>query len=274
MSDVRLLKLGGSLLTDKGAVERPREETIRRLAEELAVECRREPGSLIVGHGSGSFGHAEAKRRGLEGGRSTAVPPAAVAAVQAAARRLHLLVMDGLLAAGAPALSFPPSACLLAGDASVGSWDPGPLRAALKLGALPVVYGDVVLDSSGMARICSTEEALGALARSLRADGCRIVSAFWLGETDGVLDARGLRIPEIAADGGEVPESVGGARGTDVTGGMAHRVSSALAMAAEGTPSWIGDGRAPGVVADALRGAPPGGTWIRTIPGSRPAPEA
>jgi len=258
-----LVKLGGSLLTDKRSVERPRGETIRRLAEELARASLEAPGTLILGHGSGSYGHAEALRWGLSGHVTSEAGPAAVSAVQAAAARLHCVVMRELRDAGAHPLSFAPSACLVAEAGALGRWDPRPVLAALRVGALPVVYGDVVLDGAGGARICSTEDALGALARSLQDSGRRILRAIWLGDTDGVLDEHQERIPEIGAGTGVSPRSAGAAAGTDVTGGMAHRVARALEFAAEGVPSWIGDGREPGVLRAVLAGEDRGGTWVR-----------
>jgi isopentenyl phosphate kinase len=256
------VKLGGSLITDKRAVEVARPDVIASLATQLADAARAAPGTLIVGHGSGSFGHAEAHARGLSAEPAPA-DPEAVTAVRGAAARLHALVLGALREAGARPVSFPPSTTLVHSDEGGSLWPARELLAALRDRALPVVYGDVVLDAAGRARILSTEEALGAVAASLRTAGQRILRAFWLGETDGVLDAGGAPIPELVAGRDAVPASAGGAAGTDVTGGMAHRVGAAFALAREGVPSWIGDGRRPDALRRALAGQEMGGTWIR-----------
>lgn len=265
-----LIKLGGSLLTDKSAVESLRAEVLERIAREVAAASLGAPGRLILGHGSGSFGHAEALRRGLSGGAVVAAAPGAVAAVHAAAARLHRMVLKALRDAGAHPLSFPPSCCLVAEGGGSGSWDPGPLLAALAARTLPVVYGDIVLDPAGGARICSTEDALVAVARSLRASGRRILRAVWLGVTDGVLDARGVRIAHIAHGADRPARTAGAAVGADVTGGMAHRVARALDLAATGVPSWIGDGRKPGVLRAVLAGEESGGTWVLPAQSTQP----
>lgn len=259
---ITLVKLGGSLLTEKRARRVARTAVIRDLARQVGAAARRAPGTLVVGHGSGSFGHAEARARGLSAAPAR-VPPAAVEAVRAAAARLHRVVLAALREAEARPASFPPSATLVATRWDCGEWPAGEIGEALRRGELPVVYGDVVLDAEGAARICSTEDVLLAVAASLRAAGRRILRAVWLGETDGVLDATGARLPELVAGRDGVPESAGPAEGADVTGGMAHRVARALRLAEQGVPSWIGDGRAPDALERALAGREEGGTWVR-----------
>ena len=58
-----ILKLGGSVITDKGADEGVvREADLLRIAKEVS-EFR---GKMIVVHGAGSFGHTHAKKYGLD----------------------------------------------------------------------------------------------------------------------------------------------------------------------------------------------------------------
>ncbi|MFN2221590.1 MAG: hypothetical protein ACK2UH_03495, partial [Candidatus Promineifilaceae bacterium] len=61
--EVVFLKLGGSLLTDKTAVEALRVDVLRRLAAEIKEAFERHGDlKLVLGHGSGSFGHVAAAR--------------------------------------------------------------------------------------------------------------------------------------------------------------------------------------------------------------------
>ncbi len=267
---ITLIKLGGSLITDKRAVESPRAATLQRLAREVADASLASPGSLVLGHGSGSFGHAEAVRWGLTGAALRDAPAEAVASVHAAAERLHALVSAALRDAGAHPMSFAPSSVLVADERGFGTWNADPVLAALAARALPVVYGDVVLGRSGGARICSTEDALLSLARSLQTAGRRIVRAAWLGVTDGVLDDSGARVARIVYGAKGQGGSAGPATGADVTGGMAHRVARALELAAMGVPSWIGDGREPDVVRAVLAGEASGGTWVLPAQSNEP----
>ena len=59
------LKLGGSLITDKRLPETPRLDVIRQVAATIAACLHREPAlRLLIGHGSGSFGHVYGRRYG------------------------------------------------------------------------------------------------------------------------------------------------------------------------------------------------------------------
>ena len=68
------LKLGGSLITDKTKVERVRHDVLTRLVEEVAQARRDHPAlRLVLGQGSGSFGHVAAARHGTRQGVSCVV---------------------------------------------------------------------------------------------------------------------------------------------------------------------------------------------------------
>ncbi len=223
------LKLGGSLLTDKTATEALRGAELARLAGEIAAARAARLGlRLVLGHGSGSFGHVAAARHGTRAGVAGASAWLGFAAVSDAAARLNRHVVAALLAAGVPAIGLPPSASAVVNDGHIRGLATGPVVAALDAGLLPVVFGDVAFDTVRGGTIVSTEEVLGYLAHSLR--------PAWLllaGETGGVLDAGGRVVPRISrATLPAVSPALGGSRGTDVTGGMASKVASMLDLSA------------------------------------------
>lgn len=258
-----LVKLGGSLITDKTLPGTVRREVLARLAREIAALASAPPPALLVGHGSGSFGHPVAERHRLDRPVADAEQLAGVAATQDQAARLHRLVVAEFLAAGARPFGWAPSTGLVARNGRPEAPDVQTLVAALDLGLLPVVYGDVVVDRTRGAAILSTEQLFLALVEPLAAHGWRIELVVWLGETAGIWDAAGRVVPcldraRAAALGG----AVGGARGIDVTGGMTHRLETALELADRGVESWIVDGREPGRLAAATRGEPGPGTLV------------
>jgi isopentenyl phosphate kinase len=269
--DVVLLKLGGSLITDKREREAARIDVLERLAAELRDALARAGSpSVVVAHGSGSFGHmaasgtplAQRDRRDVGDPRALA---SAAARTQDAAARLHRTVVEALLAAGLPAFSLAPSSFLwrMAGELRGGSFEP--LFGALDLGLLPVGYGDVVVDREAGASICSTEALLSCFVDRLAAEGRRAQRVLWLGETDGVLDPQGKTMPQITEEEIETARRAArGSSGVDVTGGMRLRIDVAWSLAERGVPSWILDGRQSGVLRDALGGSM-GGTrvWSR-----------
>jgi len=239
---------------------------IERLAAEVArgaVAAAERGVRLVVGHGSGSFGHVAAARYGIAAGISSAAQLPGVSLTQERAAALHWQVVTALAEAGASPFSLAPSSSLVAAAGSPAELADEPLLLALERGLLPVLYGDVVLDRELGVSICSTESLFTLLARRLPERGVTVRRAIWLGETTGVYDREGGTLTRLTrSDLHTAGAAIGGARGTDVTGGMHHRVETALALADLGVPSLIADGRVPGLLESALAGHPVPGTVI------------
>jgi isopentenyl phosphate kinase len=118
------LKLGGSLITDKSQPEIPRVRVIRQLAEEILQSLVENPETpLLVGHGSGSFGHQAAAKYGTHKGASSVEDWIGFTEVWASAQQLNLIVMAALRRVGVAALSFPPSASALCEDGESAPWN-------------------------------------------------------------------------------------------------------------------------------------------------------
>src|SRR5512139_2229837 len=142
------LKLGGSLITDKTKVEHARKPVIRRLALEIKAAREARPDlHIVLGHGSGSFGHVAAKKHGTRAGIKDGSGWQGYAEVAASAARLNQIVTDVFLAAGVPVVSLPPSASARCVDGRLAYLDTFVLRAALEHGLVPLVQGDVALDT-------------------------------------------------------------------------------------------------------------------------------
>ncbi len=251
------LKLGGSLITDKRRAETTRPDVLQRLAQEVAAARRTRPDMrLIVGHGSGSFGHVVGQRYGTRAGVHTAQEWYGFAAVADAAARLNRLVIAALLEAGAPAWGIQPSVALRCHAGRVVAGPAETVRLSLERGVLPVIYGDVALDEVRGGAIASTEEIFDWLAEHLPPR--RMILA---GEVDGVytadpqVDPAAMRLPLITpADLDAIAAGLGGSHGVDVTGGMAAKVAHALALVQRhpGLEIIVCSGLAPGSVFRAL----------------------
>lgn len=228
MQNVLFLKLGGSLITDKTGVEAVRETVLARVALEIAAALAAAPDlSLVLGHGSGSFGHVAAAAENTRQGVHSAAGWHAFARVSDAAARLNRLVVAALLDAGVPALSLQPSASANCRDGVIQSLAAGPVRQALTARLVPVVYGDVAFDDGRGGTIISTEEVLAFLAEELRPHWFLLA-----GETPGVLDLQGTAVPTLTPANLEtILPALGQSRGTDVTGGMASKVQEMLTLA-------------------------------------------
>lgn len=259
-----LVKLGGSLITDKKRAGVARHPAIRRLAGEIAaLVARPRAPRLLVGHGSGSFGHAAAARGGLLPGADARKKLDAISETRRRASDLNRLVVAALIAEGARPFSFAPSSFLHAENGRVVGRFVEPIFEAMDRGLLPVVYGDVVLDAKRGAIIVSTEALFVILAQEAARRKRSISRAIWLGETDGVDDGAGSTIAHMTASKAhQAARRVSGASGTDVTGGMALRLKAVGVLAKAGVASAIVDGRKPGALAKAVVGRDAGGTRV------------
>lgn len=222
-----LVKLGGSLITDKRVEKSFRKDVVVRLADQLAATRTADPDlRLIIGHGSGSFGHFAASRANTINGVHSADEWKAFAHVSNVAAELNYLVCEVFESAGLPVWRIQPSASMGAKSGQVVSLSIEPIVTALSHGLIPVVYGDVSLDSSIGGTIISTEKLFFYLTSVLPID--RI---FLLGEVQGVYDQLGNVIQSITNQNYSVYfGSVGGSKGVDVTGGMETKVEDMLAV--------------------------------------------
>ncbi len=269
MSDLVFLKLGGSLITDKTQPETVLPAVLRRLAQEVAQARADAPGlRLLLGHGSGSFGHMAARRHGTRDGVRGAAGWLGFAEVADAAARLNRLVVTEFLAASVPVWAVQPSAGGWCAAGRIVHWPVELLEMALTRDLTPLIYGDTMLDTDRGGTIASTEELFAWLVDKLQP--ARIVLA---GTVDGVYSADPLadptaaRWPEITpADLPALRASLGGSYGVDVTGGMLSKVAEMchLVQTHPGLTVRLVSGLRAGAVRAAVLGLPQaGGTLIR-----------
>ena len=229
-NEIILLKLGGSLITEKDRDYTPRLDKLRELALEINAALDSARGlSLILGHGSGSFGHVAAKKHGTRNGVQTKEQWLGFAEVRFQAAELNRYVLQSLLEAGIPALPFPPSASMISKDRKVVHHNIETIRRALSAGLLPVVQGDVAFDESLGGTILSTEDVFTFLVEQFPVS--RILLA---GIEAGVWEdfpARTRLVKQIQAADYEAKRSgIQGSASTDVTGGMKAKVEEMLSL--------------------------------------------
>ncbi|MFB6078282.1 MAG: isopentenyl phosphate kinase [Halarchaeum sp.] len=241
-----VLKLGGSVVTEKDAPETVDTEALAAAAD--AIAGADEEGLVLV-HGGGSFGHPNAAAHGVSRTDGTR-DPNAVAAVHGAMKRLNDAVCDALRARDVPAVAHHPySAAMRDADATL-ALPPDVVAAKRDEGFVPVLHGDVVTHAGWGATILSGDEIVVSLAEGLDADRVGVCST-----VPGVLDDDGDVIDRIA-DYEDVAALLGGSEDTDVTGGMAAKVQALCGLDAPASifgPDALGDflaGDEPGTLVE------------------------
>ena len=227
------LKLGGSLITDKTKPLTPRLDVIARLAEEISAAMKTSPGlRLLIGHGSGSFGHDVANRYQTHSGGEGTAYWQGFCEVWQAARALNLLVVEALTRSGLPVVVFPPLALVTAKNRRVHAWDTQPIKLAIEHDLVPVVYGDVVFDLELGGTILSTEDLFQSLVQPLCPQQILIA-----GQDAGVYgdpQNPGETIARITPGNFEqIQPALAPSQAVDVTGGMLSKVQAMVKLVQE-----------------------------------------
>jgi isopentenyl phosphate kinase len=238
---VKVLKIGGSILTDKNRSAAARPEEIRRVAEEIAAS----PSDLIFVHGAGSFGHVPARKYGLPQGFS----PEGLRVTHQSVVRLNDMVVEALSLAGADPMPVHPFSCTLLRDGRIESLAVEPLKEMISDGLLPVLHGDVAMDTTRKSGIVSGDQLVPYLARALRAEVVAVGS-----NVDGVIFQERPLSNITRDDLTMLGSALGESAGVDVTGGMRGKILELLDLADMGTSSVIFNAAIAGNISRALRG--------------------
>ncbi|MEM0372618.1 MAG: isopentenyl phosphate kinase [archaeon] len=265
MNNLVMIKLGGSVITDKSKPFTERKDVIQRLAREIHEARQEKEISLIVGHGGGSYPHRPASEYQTQKGIINEQSYRGIAEVQDAAARLNRIVVSALIKEGENAVSIQPSAACIARNSRVTEWYTKPLEKLLEYKMLPVPYGDVAIDTDKGCCILSTEELLNYLSKKMKPKNVIVA-----GEVDGVFTADPHKdkdaeiIPEITRKNFDsIRHMLGGSASTDVTGGMLHKVEELVELAGHGIQSQIINALEPNRIRDALLGKKVVGTIIK-----------
>ena len=221
-----VLKLGGSLITEKG-----RPETLDTAALDAAcdaIAAARDAGSvsrLVVVHGGGSFGHHHASEHGVSTTAGTS-DVTAVMDIHGAMTTLNRHVLSRLHDRDVPAVPVHPLSVSARPDGATGDLDLpiGSTATLLDEGFVPVLHGDGVATAGAGVTVVSGDELVVELASALGAERVGVCST-----VPGVLDADGDVIDVIDAFD-PVADALGASDATDVSGGMAAKVRELLAL--------------------------------------------
>lgn len=277
MKELVFLKLGGSLITDKTQPYTPKVDVIEDVALQILTALHNQPDlRLLIGHGSGSFGHVAASEYHTRDGFFPQPSPLihrqrdkteenywkGFSEVWYQAASLNQFVMKALHKMKIPSIALPPSANVIASDGRVSIWETTSISMALAAGLVPVIYGDVTFDEVRGGTILSTEDLFGHLARALHPQ--RVLLAGLEAAVWEDFPARTRKVEAITPNNfSEVSEGVGKAAGADVTGGMESKVMQMLELVQQNPDLKIQvfSGAEPGNILRALRGENLG-TWI------------
>ena len=235
--EVYVLKIGGSVLTEKDKVRKARKSVITRISKEIALALALAHGrgaggttrkKLILVHGAGSYGHPQAKIYLA----SRAAKDALI--THESAKELNRIVTSSLMEFGVKIMPIHPLSGVVFRGGELNYKIKEQIELALEAGIVPVLHGDVIRDEKGGFRILSGDHLVVYAAKEFKASRVGVGT-----DVDGVLDDEGEVIRKIMpVDVDKM--SLKGSEHVDVTGGMKEKVHLLAKLASENNiPSVI-----------------------------------
>jgi isopentenyl phosphate kinase len=257
-----VLKLGGSVITNKEKTLTPSLPAIERLTKEIS---RANVSPLVLVHGGGSFGHPLAKRYAIKEGYKHSVSQVlGFCETHQAMVTLNKLLVDALIHQNIPAVGMPPSSCVVTKSGRIHIMFEEPLKKLLQIGFVPVLHGDAVIDSDLGFTILSGDQLTTHLSMHLNA--ARIIMGIdvdGLFTSDPKVDSLARLVNRITLEElKRLLERIKESKVTDVTGGMLGKIYELMPAVERGIPSFIVNAAKPKNVYKALKGEKAIGTFI------------
>lgn len=258
-----VLKVGGSVVTQKRKPFTANLSTIKRIAAEI-YEASVE--RLVVVHGGGSFGHPVAKQYSIKQGYSGKKEQLlGFSKTHESMMTLNKLVLDALIQNNIPAVTISPSSCVVTKSGRILAPIKAPLSELIDKGFVPLLFGDAVVDSELGFTILSGDQLTACVSQQLEAD--RIVMGI---DEDGLFDddpkqskSAHLLTHCSLAELKEMRRRMRSDTSTDVTGGMLGKIIELIPAIEGGIPAQIVNAAKPRNVYKALKAEEVTGTIIR-----------
>ena len=241
---MRIIKLGGSLITKKAGFMEADNETMDKLVDVIARVWKDGIKDFILVHGVGSFGHPVAKGFKITRDVKTPEERRSFAITHVTCTQLSALLVEKLAEKGVPAITLPPTALGYQNNRRIANFNHEIVLKFSEKQFLPVLYGDMLLDDEFGGSVCSGDQIVSYLSKL--AD-----EVIFATDVDGVL-VEGKPVEKITKENlDEVLKHVGESEVTDVTGGMKGKIEEALRT---GKKTYVINGRYPERVEALLRG--------------------
>lgn len=240
-----LVKFGGSLITDKFKEKKVNFDEIENLSSQIKEVLDFDKNlNFIIGNGAGSFGHIQVEKYQLKDKIKTFKQRIGFAQISNLVMNLNFLVVSSFIKYGIPAVSVKPSSIAISSNGELNKIYIKPIIQFINKKFIPVVYGDMILDSIKGGVVLSTDKLFYVLINNLIKKNIKIEKVIFCSLTNGVLDSKGKTIPMInRSNFSEFKSVFFENKYIDVTGGMKKKVETAIKIASLGIKSYIIHGR-------------------------------
>ena len=170
VEDLLVLKLGGSLITDKSTPYKLRDNVLENVVAEIK-ECfnlgliKR----LVLVHGVGSFGHPPVLEYNLHKGFRDKAQLISMSKTQQIVNNLRIAIATKFIEIGIPINLMHASSVFIGKDMVIKHNPFESLKGFLSLGMVPLIGGDMMYDESMGFSVCGGDQIAVVLSRVLNA---------------------------------------------------------------------------------------------------------
>ncbi|MEM3545919.1 MAG: isopentenyl phosphate kinase [Candidatus Bathyarchaeia archaeon] len=259
-----IIKLGGSVITVKDRFMAVNRKALNRLAHEISASSLER---VVIVHGGGSFGHPLALKYGLNKeftGLEEQI--AGFSITHRAMLKLNEKVLEALERRGLKVVPLPPIAFATLALGNLKSLFYEPFINALKMGLIPVTFGDVAFDLYRGFSIISGDLLMSKLSCKLKP-----LKAVFTIDVDGLYTDNPKYNPEAQLVTEATVDEVDALirrlsfKSSDATGGMWFKLERACEIARMGVDVYIISGLKPGRLFKVLKGEKVMGTVIKGV---------
>jgi len=245
-----LIKLGGSIITNKKKPLSARRNSINKIAKTL--KKINEP--IIIVHGGGSFGHYWSVKYNMHT-KPAKYSQKGISVVKNSMVELNKIILDVLLQNKLNPYCLPPTD-FISGNKPINK-KIKEIGKIAKTNLIPVTFGDALWFGQKKSYILSGDKIMTMLARVLRPR----LSIFVL-DVDGVYSD--LKNKDLIYNLTDQPLSFAKVK-TDVTGGMKRKIDEAVKISRMGLNVFFTNGNKPQRIIDAVKRKKFEGTLFRGI---------
>lgn len=243
-----LIKLGGSIITNKEKPLSPRRKTIENLTKSL----RRIDEPMILVHGGGSYGHYWSVKYDMHT-KPRKYDIKGVSIVKNSMIDLNKIILDAMIKNQLTPYCLPPTD-FMTGDKPIAK-KVKEIEKIAKSGLIPVTFGDALWYGQNKTYILSGDKIMTHLSKILKPRLC----IFALNEDGLYSDLKTKKlIYELKGESPKISENK-----MDVTGGMTRKVEEASKIAKMGMNVFFVNGNKPDRIVKAVKNRKYEGTLFK-----------
>jgi len=225
--ELAVLKLGGSLLTDKTKPYTLRTNVLASVAREIS-ECMESSliQSLVLLHGVGSYGHPPVLEYKLHKGFQSKDQLLPLSKTQYTVNEFRLIIVKQLQAAGIPVNLMHPSSAVTSEKMKMTRYFLEPLKGYLSIGMVPLLGGDIIYDTTMGFSVGSADQLAAIIAHEFETK--RLIFATDVAgiyEGDPKADPHAVLLEEINLnETDQILSRMGKSQMVDASGGMKQKL--------------------------------------------------